>query len=134
MAELKVVYEKVQEYASAADRFAGMLDEGIVTADQVAAAVNGVLVGVAAVVSVGAAGAAAAAVNTYYFSEVRPTASRTRDFLRELASYFRQVATNLEAADASAANRIKQAEAALGLPPGTVGNRITEAVGDLPGL
>jgi hypothetical protein len=134
MAELKVVYEKVQQYASAADRFAGMLDEGIDTADQVAAAVNGVLAGVAAVVSVGAAGAAAVAVNSYYFSEVRPTASHTRDFLRELASYFRQVAANLEAADASAAKRIKDAEAALGLPAGTIGNGIAEAVGELPSL
>jgi hypothetical protein len=134
MAELKVVYEKVQQYASSADRFAGILDEGIDTADQVAAAVNGVLIGVAAVASVGAAGAAAAAVNTYYFTEVRPTANRTRDFLREFADYFRQVAANLEAADASAAQKIKAAEAALGLAEGTIGNGIEQAVSGLPSL
>ena len=133
MAELKVVYEKVREYASAAERFAGVLDEGIGTADEVAAAVDGVLMGVGALASP-AVGGAVVAVNSYYFAEVRPTASHTRDFLLELADYFKQVAANLEAADASASDIIAKAEKAVGLPPGTIGDRISNEMGKAPSL
>jgi hypothetical protein len=117
MAELKVVYERVRKFAGDADRFAGVLDEGLGTADGVAAVVDGVLIGLGAVASPAAA-AAVGAANTYYFTEVRPTASHTRDFLRELADYFRQVATNLEEADSNAAGFIEKVKDAVGpMPP-----------------
>jgi hypothetical protein len=116
MAELKVVYEKVRKFASDADRFAGVLDEGINTANEVAVVVDGVLIGLGAVASPAAA-AAVGAANTYYFAEVRPTATHTRDFLRELADYFRQVATNLEEADRDAAGFIEKAKDAVGPTP-----------------
>ncbi|MBX3064046.1 MAG: hypothetical protein U0528_04615 [Anaerolineae bacterium] len=108
-ASAKALYDSLDKLAASCDHFATELDDMIDTVDACTVVVDGVLVAATGVLSAaagpvgaivgGLATGGALAATGYYYAELRPTATKTEDFVKDVAQYLRDVSADVQKVD-----------------------------------